>query len=100
MLRRLEEIPAHWARMRPDAVVLHEEDRSWTWRELDAARQAIAGKLSALGVRPGDRVMLVGENCASMVVLFFALATLDAWIVNVNARMSGREIGLIRVGGI
>ena len=38
MLRRLEEIPAHWARLRPDAVVLHEEDRQWTWRELDAAR--------------------------------------------------------------
>jgi acyl-CoA synthetase (AMP-forming)/AMP-acid ligase II len=96
MLRRLEEIPAHWARVRPEEVVLHEEDRHWTWLELDQARQAIAGKLSALGVRPGDRVMLVGENCASMIVLFFALATLDAWIVNVNARMSAREIELIR----
>ena len=95
-LRRLEEIPAHWAKLRPDAAVLHEGDRSWTWRELDAGRLAIAKKLAALGVRGGDRLMLVGENCASMVLLLFAAATLDAWTVNVNARMSEREIELIR----
>jgi long-chain acyl-CoA synthetase len=96
MPRRLEEIPAHWARSRPDAAVLHEGSRSWSWRELDTGRQALADQLAKRGVRPGDRVMIVGENCAAMVALFFAVATLDAWIVNVNARMSKREIELIR----
>ncbi len=96
MLRRLEEIPAQWAERRPDGVVLREGARTWTWDELERAREHLAGTLAALGVRGGDRVMLVGENCASMVALFFALATLDAWIVNVNARMSAREIELVR----
>src|SRR5258705_3491287 len=96
MLRRLEEIPAQWAERRPEAVVLREGARAWTWDELERSREHLAGTLAALGVRAGDRVMLVGENCASMIVLFFALATLDAWIVNVNARMSAREIELIR----
>src|SRR5438067_341496 len=96
MLRRLEEIPPHWAERRPEAVVLREGARAWTWDELERARLHLAGTLAARGVRSGDRVMLVGENCASMVALFFALATLDAWIVNVNARMSAREIELIR----
>jgi acyl-CoA synthetase (AMP-forming)/AMP-acid ligase II len=95
-LRRLEEIPAHWARLRPDAAVLHEGGRSWTWRELDAARRRLADDLRAMGARSGDRIMIVGENCAAMVALFFAIASLDAWIVNVNARMSAREIELIR----
>ncbi len=96
MLRRLEEIPAHWARLRPQASVLHEGGRSWTWAELEASRARLGSLLEGLGIRAGDRVMLVGENCASMVALLFALAGLDAWIVNVNARMSAREIELIR----
>ena len=96
MLRRLEEIPAHWARLRPGATVLYEGVRSWTWRELEAARLEFAADLGARGVRPGDRVMLVGENCAAMVVLLFAIPTLDAWTVNVNARMSARELDAIR----
>jgi long-chain acyl-CoA synthetase len=96
LLRRLEEIPAHWARLTPGAPVLHEGDRTWEWRELESARHDLSRVLRGLGVRAGDRVMLVGENCAAMVALFFALATLDAWIVNVNARMSAREIELIR----
>jgi len=96
MLRRLEDIPAHWATIRPEAAVLHEGDRAWTWRELDQGRRELARQLASLGVRAGDRVMIVGENCAAMVVLFFAISTLDAWIVNVNSRMSEREIELIR----
>src|SRR5687768_17727740 len=87
MLRRLEDIPAHWARLRAHETALVEGERSWTWSELEHGRRALAARLAGAGVRAGDRVMLVGENCASMVALFFALASLDAWIVNVNARM-------------
>jgi long-chain acyl-CoA synthetase len=96
MLRRLEEIPAHWARLQPGRAAIFEGDRSWSWRELDEARWRLAEALRAAGVRPGDRVMVVGENCAAMVALLFAIATLDAWIVNVNARLSARELDAIR----
>ena len=96
MLRRLEDIPAHWARLRGAEVVLVEGERAWTWSELDRGRQGLARRLSEAGIRPGDRVMLVGENCASMVALLFAIVSLDAWAVNVNARMSAREIDAIR----
>ena len=96
MLTRLEDIPAHWARERPGAAVLHEGDRSWTWRELDEARVALAASLNDQGVRPGDRVMVIGENCAAMVALLFAIPSLDAWTVNVNARLTPREIDAIR----
>jgi len=95
MLRRLEEIPAHWARLRADHPVLHDGASTWTWRELDAARASAARRLQALGVRAGDRVMVVGENCASMVLLLFALPSIDAWTVNVNARLTARELDAI-----
>ena len=96
MLRRLEEIPGHWAARRGESIVLREGGRAWTWRELHASQASLGRLLDDLGVRAGDRVMLVGENCAAMVALFFALAARDAWIVNVNARMSAREVELIR----
>ena len=48
------------------------------------------------GVRPGDRVLVVGENCAALVALLFGIARVDAWPVLVNARLSAREIDAIR----
>src|SRR4029077_13182540 len=52
--------------------------------------------LVASGVRPGDRVMIVCENCQACVAILFALTSLDAWPVLVNARLSAREIDEIR----
>src|SRR5207249_2351251 len=52
--------------------------------------------LSECGVRPGDRVMLLCENCRAFVAVLLALAGLDAWPVLVNARLSAREVDQIR----
>ena len=40
----------------------------------------------------GDRVLIVGENCAAAGVIAFALSRLDAWVCIVNGRLSPREI--------
>ena len=39
--------------------------------------------------------MVVGENCVAQVVLTFAAADIDAWIVHVNGRLSAREVDQI-----
>ncbi len=80
----------------PDAPALHEDGRLWSYAQLAAEVDAHAALLRSLGVRHGDRVMVVGENCVAQVALIFAAADLDAWIVNVNARLSGAEIANIR----
>ena len=80
------DIVARWSRARGAEVALASEGRSHTWRELEQERVSWSARLLALGVRPGDRVMVVGENCPAMVMLVFAIATLRAWVVNVNAR--------------
>jgi long-chain acyl-CoA synthetase len=92
----VEEIPARWARERSDAPVLACARSRHAWRELEVARLEWSRRIATLGVRPGDRVMVVGENCPAMVMLVFALATLRAWVVNVNARLSAREVDAIR----
>jgi long-chain acyl-CoA synthetase len=92
---RLSAIPAHWAARTPDAIALHEAGRSWTYAQLQRSVEHAAQLLRQLDVRAGDRLMVVGENGALQVALIFACASIDAWIVNVNARLSAREIDTI-----
>jgi acyl-CoA synthetase (AMP-forming)/AMP-acid ligase II len=93
---RLDDMPRHWATRRGDAIAVRDAQGAHTWVALDEARESLAMQLADAGVRPGDRVVIVGENCALMVALLFALASLDAWIVNLNARLSAREVDAIR----
>jgi long-chain acyl-CoA synthetase len=95
---RISHIPRYWATATPDAVALHEPDqqRTVTYGALWAAVEAAARLLRDNGVQAGDRIMLVSENCAAQIALLFAAAELQAWPVIVNARLSEREIDVIR----
>lgn len=84
------------AALAPDAPALHQDGRCWSYAQLADEVDAHAALLRQLGVRPGDRVMVVGENCVAQVALVFAASDLDAWIVCVNARLSSAEIASIR----
>ena len=90
------EIIPYWASQAPDRVVLTDDAGSWTYRELDQAIAATVTWLAQSGVRPGDRVMLVCENCCAAVAIYLALNVCGAWPVVVNARLSDREIDEIR----
>ena len=93
---RISAIPRERAARTPHANALHDGVRHWTYAELSLAIDDTARLLHQLGVRPGDRLMVVGENCTEQVALIFAAALCDAWIVNVNGRLSAREVDLIR----
>ncbi len=93
---RLEQIPARWASLRGSALAIADPRSEWTWRELEHGRKQLAELLLTLGVRAGDRVMVVAENCATLVAVLFAISSVGAWVVNVNARLSPREIDAIR----
>src|ERR1700741_2236089 len=95
--RRVCDIVPHWAARTPGRVALQEASRSWTYAELNVAIEEAAAKLGEQGVRPGDRVMLVCENGASAVTLYFACTVVGAWPIVVNARLTPREIEDIRV---
>jgi len=94
--RRISHVPLAWAVRAPQAPALRAEDTVLTYGELAAAIAAAKEALLGLGVRPGDRVMIVNENSIGLVALVFATSELDAWAVIVNARMSPREIDIIR----
>lgn len=93
---RIDAIPRLHAARTPDAPALTELGRTLSYRALAGAVDRLAGLLRERGVRRGDRVLLVSENCAAQVAAIFAATSLDAWIVNVNARLSAPELEVIR----
>jgi long-chain acyl-CoA synthetase len=93
---RISEVVKPWAEHSPDHPALVEASGTWTYRQLAAAMAETQAWLLDCGVRPGDRVMIVCENCRAFVTIVLALAELNAWPVLVNARLSAREIDQIR----
>ncbi|NGO88805.1 MAG: AMP-binding protein [Halomonas sp.] len=68
----------------------------WSYAELGQEIRAACEWLGALGVRPGDRIMTVSENCRALVVLLLAASELDVWVAIVNSRLSAQEVDAIR----
>ncbi len=93
---RIGDVIKPWAENSPDRIALVEVSGTWTYRQLAAVVAETQTWLVDSGVRPGDRVMIVCENCRAFVAILFALAGLDAWPVLVNARLSAREVDEIR----
>jgi long-chain acyl-CoA synthetase len=66
-----------------------------TYGELAELVSGTARSLLSLGVRPGDRMTIIGENCLSLAVLVLAASEIDAWSVVVHPRLAAREIDQI-----
>jgi acyl-CoA synthetase (AMP-forming)/AMP-acid ligase II len=94
--RRISDVVKPWAERSPDRPALVEAAGTWTYGQLCSVIATTQAWLVDSGVRPGDRVMLVCENCRAFVAILLALAGLDAWPVLVNARLSAPEIDQIR----
>lgn len=74
------------------AIAMAYQGRKWTYRELLAEVNRIAGGLSQLGVRPRDRVLLALPNCPEFVASFFAIQKLGAVVVNVGPLMGPDDL--------
>jgi len=94
--RRISTRPLEWATKTPNAPALVEGEISWTYGQLAEAVSEAKALLMGLGVWPGDRLMVVGENCRAQVALTLAASEMDVWFVPVNARMTNNEIDTIQ----
>jgi len=94
--QRISDIVTPWAVRSPNHPALVESSGAWTYRQLADQVSQTRNWLLQLGVRPGDRVLIVCENCRAFVALLLAVAALDAWPVLVNARLSTSEVDQIR----
>jgi acyl-CoA synthetase (AMP-forming)/AMP-acid ligase II len=94
--RRIHEGALQWASATPDAPALTEGARTWRYADLASAVERAAEFLRGLGVRAGDRVMLIGENGAALASFILAASLIDACAVLENARRAPQEVEGIR----
>lgn len=80
------------AERRGDAPALILPDRTIGYRELAERAWATARSLTALGVRPGDRVGMLMANGADIVIDYFGIALAGAVSVPINVRYRSEEL--------
>ena len=93
---RISDVVKPWADRLPDHNAVVDPNGIWSYRDLARITSQTADWLRGSGVRAGDRVMIVGENCREFAAILLAVGSLDAWPVPVNPRLSAREIDAIR----
>jgi fatty-acyl-CoA synthase len=64
----------------------------FTFSQLDAEARTSARGLMALGVRPGERVVVWATNVPEWIVLQFALAKIGAILVTANTSLRARDL--------
>ncbi len=90
---RVHQLLDVWARDQPDRLVYADHDgTTYTFGEFAAAVSDATSLLRDLGVRPGDRVSLVCENCVAAAAVILACSRCDAWVNLVNARITSDEV--------
>jgi acyl-coenzyme A synthetase/AMP-(fatty) acid ligase len=76
----------------PDEVAIVSSRRSLTWRELEAAGEALAGGYRGLGLEPGDRIASLMPNRVDLAVHYLACFRAGLIATPLNYRYTAREI--------
>ncbi len=69
--------------------------RRWSYRDLDASVDRIAGNLAARGIEKGDRIALLLRNSAEFIQVIMAAARIGAISVPINVRSQTPELAYI-----
>jgi long-chain acyl-CoA synthetase len=93
---RISDVLTPWVERSPDHPAMVEGTGAWTYRELAQVIAETQTWLATSGVRPGDRVLVVCENCRALAAVLLAVTALDAWPVLVNAKLSALEVDTVR----
>ncbi|MEZ5646873.1 MAG: long-chain fatty acid--CoA ligase [Burkholderiaceae bacterium] len=80
------------ARRYPDKAALVFFDQVTTYRQLQDEAERLAAHLVQAGVQPGDRVILLMQNCPQWVVAHFAILRANAVVVPVNPMNRAEEL--------
>jgi len=91
-MRVLGDIPRLNARRYPEKTALIMNEKNMTFKQLNESANCLAHGLMSLGVRPGDRVGLLAENCLEFVIVNYAAAKCGAILVPMNFRYKKAEL--------
>ncbi|MDP2368694.1 AMP-binding protein [Rhodoferax sp.] len=80
------------ARRYPDKAAVVFFGQALSYAQLRDQAQQLAGRLHALGVQKGDRVLLNMQNCPQLVIAHFAILRANAVVVPVNPMNQAEEL--------
>lgn len=80
------------AARQPGPARVHDHSGSADWQGIAQRVALMAGALRDLGVKPGDRVALLGHNSIDYLCLYFAIPWAGAIGVPINTRLSTAEV--------
>lgn len=81
-----------WATINAGGGAVSHRDERLTWAELDRHVDVLAHRLRSLGVRRGDRVGCLMNNCAQFLETLHAVSRIGAVFVPVNVRYAPPEL--------
>ncbi len=90
--RKLSQLISNNAEMYPDKECLFYKDRSYTYSRMEELVRHTAGVLQSNGVKKGDRVGILLENCPEFILSYFGVLRLGAVAVPTNIFLKDREI--------
>jgi acyl-CoA synthetase (AMP-forming)/AMP-acid ligase II len=79
----------------PDRVALIAGKSEYTYRDLREASERAAGSLLGLGVKPGDRVAILGNNSLFWVACYLAVMKLGAIAVPLASTLPAEEVAAL-----
>ncbi len=94
-LLTFDEFITHWAKTRPDQAAMSEEDRLWTYRDLEERTARVATALQAAGLQKGDRIAWIGKNSDLYFTLFYGAARIGVVMTPIGWRLAPPEWAFI-----
>jgi len=79
----------------PDTIALKDGTKAFTYPETNVRVNKLAHSFLALGLKKGDKVAVLLENCIEIVEVYLATAKAGLVIVPINFRLIGPEIEYI-----
>ena len=75
----------------PEHPALKLDEHVFTYGQLDALTQRVAGLLAAKGIEPGDRVGVMLPNVPHFAIAYYGILRAGAVVVPMNVLLKGRE---------
>ncbi|MGZ3539442.1 MAG: AMP-binding protein, partial [Thermodesulfobacteriota bacterium] len=80
------------ATARPNKVAILFKEEKITFSDLDTMSNRLANRLLGTGVKKGDRIVLLFQNCIEFCVAYFAILKIGGIVVVLDFRLSPAEM--------
>ncbi|MCL6610743.1 MAG: long-chain fatty acid--CoA ligase [Peptococcaceae bacterium] len=91
---------AEQSRLNPEKEAIVYHDQRITYRQLNTMIDKLANGLMQLGILPGDRVLLVMENCPEFIISYYAIIKIRGIVVPANPNYTMNELGIIMLDAL